>query len=63
MPNFYCYEMPWGFLTCDLDAEEAPEEYLNAWSVTTTVADLIEEGADVQVHNDALVVVPIVEAD
>jgi len=63
MPNFYCYEMPWGFMTCDLDTEEAPAEYANAWSVTPAVAELIEEGADIQVHNDSLVVVPVAQLE
>lgn len=63
MSNFYCYEMPWGFMTCDLETEDAPAEYARAWSVTPAVADLITEGADVQVHNDALVVVPVIQSD
>ena len=61
MPNYYCYEMPWGFMTCDLDVEEAPADPINAWSVTPEVAELIAEGAGIQVHNDALVVVPQLE--
>lgn len=60
MPNYYCYEMPWGFMTCDLEVEDAPAEHARSWSVTATVAELIEAGADVQVHNEALVVVPAV---
>lgn len=61
MPNFYCYEMPWGFMTLDLEIEEAPVDPINAWSVTSEVAELIESGADIQVHNEALVVVPQLE--
>lgn len=57
MPNYYCYEMPWGFVTCDIDVEPAPENYANCWSVTSEVAELIEEGADIQVQNEALVIV------
>ena len=50
-------------MTCDLDTEEAPAEYANAWSVTPAVAELIEEGADIQVHNDSLVVVPVAQLE
>ena len=50
-------------MTCDLDVEEAPAEYASAWSVTPTVAELIAEGADIQVHNDALVVVPVAQLE
>jgi hypothetical protein len=59
MSNFYCYEMPWGFLTCDLDVEEAPAEHYGAWSITEGTAQLIESGAMVEVQNEALVVIPV----
>lgn len=56
--NHYCYQMPWGFITCDTETDEPPLEYIDRWGVNVTQAEQIAEGATVEVVDGKLVVTP-----
>jgi hypothetical protein len=57
----YCYQMPWGFMTCEVGVDEPPTEFVDRWGVNITESRMIAQGGEVFVDDDGrLVVVPSV---
>ena len=62
--NYYCFEMPWGFITCDLNSDEPPAlgEYTRSWAITEEKAQEIAEGAEVHIVEEGVLAVIPTEA-
>lgn len=56
----YCYPMPWGFYVEEVGVDPTPEDYTVRWGVNQTEARQIREGAEVEVQDGQLVIVPAV---
>ena len=60
MSNHYTYQMPWGFITCEVGVDTPPAEgeYVDKWAINLTEAKAIKQGGDLEVVDDELVVIP-----
>lgn len=63
MTRYKTYQYPWGFLTIDTQNETAPEGYSQEFSVNLTEASYIEDGAQLEVIEDELIVIPAESVD
>lgn len=53
MTRFQTYQMPYGFITIDTNTEQLPEEFVaGPFMVNVTEAEMIEEGATIEVIDD-----------
>lgn len=58
MTRYQTYQMPYGFMTIDTQTETAPEEYIAVFDTTIPEAQVIENGAILEVVEDELVITP-----
>lgn len=58
MTRFKTYQMEWGFVTVDSQTEQPPEGYIaGPFDVTIDEADLIKDGASIEVVGDEVQVI------
>lgn len=55
--RYRTYQYDWGFITIDTQNETAPEGYIAEFQVNLSEAELIEEGAQLEVVDDELVII------
>lgn len=56
--RYRTYQYEWGFTTIDTKNETAPEGYIAEFEVNIAEAKDIEEGAEIRVLNDEVVIIP-----
>lgn len=53
MTRFQTYQMPYGFITIDTNTETPPDEFIaGPFMVNIAEAEMIEEGATIEVVDD-----------
>lgn len=59
MTRYQTYQTEYGFITIDTQTEQPPEEFVaGPFDNTETEAQVIENGAIIEVVNDSLVIAP-----
>ena len=56
--RYRTYQYDWGFITIDTKNEEAPEGWTAEFQVNIPEAELIEEGAKLEVIEEELIITP-----
>ena len=56
--RFRTYQYDWGFMTIDTREETAPEGYIAEFQVNIPEAELIQDGAEIEIVDNDLVITP-----
>jgi hypothetical protein len=63
MTRYKVQQFDWGFRTYDSQTEEPVEGAIAEFDVNISEADLIEQGGDIEIVNDEVVVIPPEEVE
>lgn len=63
MPRHMTYQFEWGFVTIDTRDEQEPDGYLAKFPTTVDEREIIDEGAQLEVVGDELVITPVEELE